>query len=527
MVDSNDDVNEEQEYEEQLRRRLGILLKQFEAGKVKINPGISIIESLKKIVYTADGSIDLDTVDGSVRSMALAVEHFHDREELKKIASLEEIQHLYFKLLNDNFGWLYDAMRRSGLTPHTAGLAAKNSEKSVADMTANLDKLLEYINQFWEAYGDIALAHAEDLQVKVKGVFGGDLFPANEENIASKCGIYTDTIILPDPFLRSKHVFERVSQADKAYYLVKHALNLLQYRELACTELDVPIVVVLPDYSALDDQEQDFYLELGKKDALIHSSNLFGREFESIEDLFDFSSELNTIEKVLNELHNPSKVLFDTEWGGSARKQIEQALKNDAHQLLGTDNPGVLVASMALGRMGTSNELMFKAQRLRGSPIIDAPTSWQYYVWKQEYDAGSVERATSLEHLHINQSLQGLAGSDFQWLGNVPAKALIELREQGAMDEIRAILGQNLETLIESNPSNFYRTQDQVFDNLHGAIEQHQKKIAELKQKNWKFAGSDIGSWFVTGSLAISAAATANPWLIGAAFASDQLLGAP
>ena len=49
----------------------------------------------------------------------------------------------------------------------------------------------------------------------------------------------------------------------------------------------------------------------------------------------------------------------------------------------------------------------------------------------------------------------------------------------------------------------------------------------ELKSKKWKFAGSDIGSWFVVGSLAVTAAATGVPvWGI-AAIVADQLLDAP
>ena len=40
-------VDEQQEYERRLKRRLEILKKEIEAGKVKINSGLGVIESLK------------------------------------------------------------------------------------------------------------------------------------------------------------------------------------------------------------------------------------------------------------------------------------------------------------------------------------------------------------------------------------------------------------------------------------------------------------------------------------------------
>jgi hypothetical protein len=206
-----------------------------------------------------NGVVDLDTVDGIVRSMALAVTEMNGREETKKLASLSDIQNAYFNFFEQNFGDYYKLMLKRKLTPNDAGRAAMQSEASIKEVTENLDKLLEFIEEFWKELGDIAHIHVEDQHNNIKGVFGGDLFPAHDENIASKCGIYTDTIILPDPFLRSKHVFEKSKLADKAYYLMKHAMNILQYKELACADVEIPIVVVLPDTAALDKEEREFF----------------------------------------------------------------------------------------------------------------------------------------------------------------------------------------------------------------------------------------------------------------------------
>ncbi len=64
-----DDKKEQEAYEKRLRRRLEILKQQMEAGKIKFAPGLGVKESLMAIKYGPDGEIDLNTVDGRVRSL--------------------------------------------------------------------------------------------------------------------------------------------------------------------------------------------------------------------------------------------------------------------------------------------------------------------------------------------------------------------------------------------------------------------------------------------------------------------------
>jgi len=518
---------EQKAYEERLQRRLQILREQLEAGNVKIAEGLGVIESLKRIRYAPDGTVDLSTVDGLVRSMALAVEHFHDREELKKAISLREIENTYFTFLETNFGQFYKTMRERELTPHDAGVALSREPEIAKEITTNLRGFLSTIEEFWKQVGDAAHAHVEDMHEALKGVFGGDFFPSDSENLASKCGLYTDTIVLPDPFLRSKPLFERWTLEKQAYYLIKHGLNLLQYRELACADVTPPIVVVLPDVTALEEDEKEFVFNLSQRDALTHAGKVFGRNFASVEELMEYARRLDSVEKAAAAVADPARLLFDTEWDGSVKEQIARATTDVQAQLPGSNHPGLIIAVSTVGRMGASNELLIKARRLRGTPIIDAPTSWQYFVWKLEYDAHDAEQDFHVGNLHILRGLQTLAEGEMEWLGNVPPEALIEIRKTGAIPEIRAILGKGVQDLATANPANFHRTADQVFDNIHAAFKDHRMKIDELTAKKWKFAGSDIGSWLVVGSLAITAAATGTPVWGLAAVAADQLLDAP
>ncbi|MGD6739127.1 hypothetical protein ACP5PY_23435 [Photobacterium leiognathi subsp. mandapamensis] len=272
-----------------------------------------------------------------------------------------------FNFFEQNFGGFYKLCQRK-LTPHDAGRAAMQSEAFIKEVTNNLDKLLEFIDEFWKGLGDIAHIHVEDQHNNIKGVFGGDLFPAHNENIASKCGIYTVNN-LTGPFPTLKHVFEKSKPADKAYYLMKHAMNILQYKELACADVEIPIVVVLPDTAALDQEERKFFHELGIADSLKHSEKLFGRKFESLDELLEFAYQLDTVERAVAEIADESRCLFDTEWDGDISAQLKRASESSPYRLIGTNNPGIILANQPVGRMSVSNELLIKSRKLKGCQL--------------------------------------------------------------------------------------------------------------------------------------------------------------
>jgi hypothetical protein len=518
-------ATEDEARDVELQRRLEILRDQFKSGKIKISKDVDIKSSLLAIRYGSDGKVDLGTVDAKVRALALAVAAMHDREELKKDIPLREIQETYFTYIERNFGQYHKVMLDRGLTPQDAGIALSRRAENVKTITAIIPDFVSTICEFWEHAEESAWTHLEDMQC-LKGVFGGDLFPTHDENLASKCGIYTDTLIIPDPFVRSRELFERWPDEKKAYYLIKHSMSLLNYKQLALAEVEPPIVVVLPDPTKRSEREQQFMLELGKRDSLGHAGAMFGRAFDSFEALLEYLNSLDTSDKVLQSIRKPELLLFDAAWERSPKSQLENVLKGDAAELLPGAHPGQVVASQILGRMAQANDLLLRSRRFRGVPIIDAPTSWQYFVWKLAQDAAQMQSSEG-EDVHVLRGLQHAVESEMQWLGRIPPSALIELRKEGALAEIRELIGRGVRDLAQANPQNFHRSADQVVANLQDGFADHQRKLEQLRNKKWRFAGVDIGSWLAVGTLEVSAAATGTPLFGISALVANQVLDVP
>lgn len=517
------------ERDAELRRRIAILKQELEAGRLHLPPqgAERLVESLKAMGLNPNGEIDLSTVDGSVRALALTLTFMRDREDLKTSIPLEDIQDAYFRLIAANFETWYKFMQENGLSPRA--LAYNMARSSMApEMLKSCQGFLPMMREFWASCADAVHSHVEDAS-QLKAVYGGSLFPHSDTNVASRCGFYTDTIVLPDPFLRIWSLMDRAPDSELMERVFENALAVLSYRELALADVEAPIVVILPDRMFLgDDADKQLLGTISRPDVLSHLELLFGRTFADIEEASNFCTSLDDVEKVLAELKRPERLLFDKEWSGDARHRLERALSTEPASEAHPETAGWAVFMDALGRMHQANDTLRKSHQLGGTPLVDAPTSWDYFRWKLEYDAsrfvGGGETDLHLVNAVLNSSKEG---SHLAWLGNVPVDALIQLRKDDALPELRALLGDGVQRLANLDPSDFGATEALVEANLKLAFAEHQKKVDDLRAKKWKFGAVDIGGWLAVGGVEIAAAITGTPLYGLTALAAHQVLDVP
>ncbi|MGP3698791.1 hypothetical protein [Rhodobacter sp. NSM] len=515
-----------EDYDEELRWRLEVLRAKFEEGKIHVAKHLAadLEKSLSAVRYGADGKIDLSTVDGRVRAMAMMAAAAKQREEVKGATSLEDITNTYFKYIEENLDFFVKEAGEKGYDAHIFAKAVARQPSAVADIHPQIPRFLEGLQEFWSAIADCSHYHVQDL-AGTKAVYGGDLFPSYQRNIASSTGLYLDTIILSDPFWHTRQIFERAAPEIQAYYLVKHAINLMQYKDLALAKLENPIVVVTPFKSSVDAEEVEFLKRVAERDGLIHAGKIFGRKFESTEELFGFTAKLDTPDRAVREIVDRERLLFDTGWTGTLEDQIRRSSTHVQSMFSAGNGAGDVIASQCIGRMMQATDILLKSRYLQGTPLIDAPTSWKYFNWKLEYNSALAD--DDVTHLHMVRGLQRVADTDMQWLGTIPPNALIEMRQQGAFHEIREMLSAGVREIAAAKPEAFFRSSDQIVDNVQAAFHKHQENIADLRKKGMRFAGQDLGSWIVSGAVELAAIATGTPAFGAAAFAINQVVDAP
>jgi hypothetical protein len=486
---------------DELHDLITILKEEFEAGRIKVN-SIETLEAVKRVRFAADGKIDPSTVSGSVRALALATAGARHERAIRKIP-LREVQEQYFESLGGFFGPVFDQMKSHGASPQEIASAIAKSDKAVAAFTSELDGFAAGLREFWDYYGPVVEAHLSNMR-SLKVIFGGDFFPSYTANIACSVGLYTDTIVLPDPLHRIT-LFHGTMPPRQLFQLsVKHALNALTYKEIALADVETPIVVIAPDYLA-DDHYRASLTVAGQEDTLEHCSKLFGRQFSSMQDLDTFLRRFSDVKSMVSSMVDPGRMLFDTDWSGPLEEQFERHEKENASQL-GPQPPSVsfVLQQLILGRMMTINDAVFRSARFGGSPLVDAPTSWQYLLWKYEYNGNVSPPEADGRDLLIAKAMS-LSGSEHGMLSDIPPDALIELRREGALEEVRKAIQKGMKEIDTASDATLREVAENVVNNIDMALSQHDRQLKELSSARTKFFGQDVSRWVVVGGLSVAA----------------------
>ncbi|HEY4679393.1 MAG TPA: hypothetical protein VIJ01_19675 [Candidatus Angelobacter sp.] len=504
---------------------INLLKSELEAGKVTLNSS-EIVNSLSKVRTGVDGKVDPLTVDGSVRALARAVAASKNMREQTESMSLQEVQAAYFDSLSEVFGDVFQEMQRRNVNPQIIAEALASNEKAVAAFVEDMPAFASSIEQFWEEHGPAVQSEISHLS-GMKSVFGGDLFPSYISNIACSVGLYIDTLILPDPLLRIVDLFKAMPPKEIFKYSVKHALNALQYRELALADVQPPIVVIAPDFRFVEPGYRNAIRVSGELDLLEHAAHLFNRKFSSADDLLKFVSKYNEPAALLGQIADPSRVLFDAEWSGSLADQFAR-LNSEIGPLMGSSlSSAEKFYRFLLGRMGQANDVLFRSKRYVGTPLVDAPTSWQYLLWKYEYDGRRTSASGNMKNLVISKAVQVEGRNELGMLAGVPPETLIRLRKEGALANLREILSKGIGEIDSASSTTLTEVADKVIENVDAAFSAHAKDLKDLSSSKRKFYGFDIGRWIAVGGLSIAAASLESRGLGILATASAAILGSP
>ncbi|EGT4448363.1 hypothetical protein ACVR2H_002350 [Cronobacter sakazakii] len=507
----------DESYISDLTDRVFLIRSQFEAGKLFIASHLeaSFKESFDKIRLRGDGKVDPATVDGRIRAMGVAVQHFFERNEIKRKYSIVDFQEAYFRILFGNFSTFYDDLIKSKAEPYQIANFLSQQDDFVTHVDEIFPDLYEDVKGFWATAYEIGEIHLQEGE-QLKANFAGDLFPSYKENAVSSTGLYIDTIILPCPILRVGGLHGTTEKSYFCYLLMKHVLTCMTYRELALEEIQPAIALVLPEKNNFNDESKDELHQRSLPFILAHAHYLYDREFESLEHFHEFSSSLDDFDKLFKELKRPDRLLFDTEWGPAGRSQLEKHMVSQERKntTVFDGSPGLEVMFSCMGRMPQALAARINAQDLRSTPYINAETSWTYYQWLIEYEAlGFKFDEAALKDLHMVNALAKGMSDGFSWLGNIPMKNILEIRRNGLMPEVRNILSSGVSELINTSPINYNATSQKVIDNVDRAFIQHQRFLEKVKKEKLKILGVEVVPFIVNGAFGIASALVNRPEL--------------
>lgn len=461
----------------------------------------ALLRELSMIRLADDGKIDAASVGSHVRAAARASAGADAYRAMKQI-SLQEVQTRYFEILDDNFGSIFSEMKRRGLDPQQLARVMAGQDRVVNAFMSDLQEFTAGLAEFWDIHGPIVELHLRE-QRTLKTIFGGDVFPSYTNNIACSVGLYADTIVLPDPLHSLTTYAESLPPKELFRLALKHALNALSYRELALAPLDVPIVVFAPDY--LSDKTYRSVLEsAAEADMLQHCSTIFGAHFASQAELDAFLKPLPDCDSILKLAIDPGRILFDVESTETLSTQFanyaRDFLKNDSD----ASRPGIVLRHMLYGRLLVVNDAVLRSNRFGGNPLIDAPTSWRYFQWKNEYREKSILADADARRDALIAKSISLDGREHRMLNGIPTESLIELRKNGALAELREIICRGVSDVESTSESDLTAVGNHVIGNIDAALDDHAKQLERLASERRKFYGFDVSRWMGSSALSIA-----------------------
>lgn len=359
-----------------LTDRVFLLKEKLEAGKMHFAAHLvdDFRRSFQAIRLRPDGKVDPHTVDGRIRASTLAVLAMKQREDMKKSASLQDLQEKYFEFLFEQFGWLYDQMVQHKAPPYAIAEHFSGNADLVEKFASVVPEFEKAVKDYWEVAGEISEYHLQDGQ-QLKSVFSGDLFPSHDENVVSTAGLYVDTIVLPCPVIRIAPLVKVLPKAEVVRLLIKHVLTAMTYRSLATSNVSPPIVLIVPTRDDLQGRGREELVARAAPAMLKHGNLLFGSSFQELGELIEFCNGLRSVDDVVAQLDRPERLLFDTEWGGDAAHQLRKAMTdNPAVPGMARDVAGHHVIGACFGRMPQAMAAEEAAFQFGGSPLISAPT---------------------------------------------------------------------------------------------------------------------------------------------------------
>jgi hypothetical protein len=148
---------------------------------------------------------------------------------------------------------------------------------------------------------------------------------------------------------------------------------------------------------------------------------------------------------------------------------------------------------------------------LNGTPLVDAPTSWQYLTWKYQYNLDQEPTEPALDdHLLIVRALQSINDDDRLRVLRASPDVLINLRRNGVLGDLREMLRTGIHNIESAAPSDVEGVTTAIAAAFGSAMQGHQKKLDELVNAGIRWYGLKLAPMVVSASISILGAATGN-----------------
>jgi len=416
----------------------------------------------------------------------------------------------YFSILYDYFGEAYGIACKNGFAKD------KYWNKMLALYDPNLvvsvmDSLYDDLRKIdWKSQEE-HIRNIGGLKVSYSGSVYGYLQDVPQTaQFLRKASLYSDTIILNDAILSELWSWKKKGRRGWEIsfpIVIGSAIDFLYLKGLFVSNMKIPVCTLAPPLVSPERENQTEIADnIVYQNEVLLGSRVFGRKFSSFEELMTFLSKIDSPEtffslaKNLSLLYNPN--------GSVISLRDFEAHKSYWETKYGrTFDDDEVYGSFLRGVYSTAIYDLVYHGRFKSAIGTDFKGNWKSLIWLMQNSRMSLSTVAKEKIATRDSALvHALQEENVRWLGNIPLDRIEELRERGELQDLRDLLGRNIETIEEASDEEFFEVGKQVKYNIEQAIEKHGYELQELNSEYKKKYKLKVPSLIVTGALAITAA---------------------
>lgn len=422
-------------------------------------------------------------------------------------------QHDFFAILEEFFE------RATGKSPEAFATFDSFGEEIRKNSTALAKRVPDALRYAWDTLPQFYEHHRvqgfeEAKQAAgLKFVLGGSSrFGKTHFDSVRKMLLYADTILVPDPVLP----WMEAPRDDERFQHVLHveaAFSLLHLKPIVDAKLPYPAVIVFPSY------EKSLEIQDAKTQGFINDflvgvlSNKLGREFNEIAEIGTFATHepeefLRIVERqrlFVGPGCDPSQPL--AEQLEEYRETIADWRSVQHQEQVAAYSESQLAYQGILERLIPQFHLLENADELNANPMLCIPGQWHYYTTCTTAFEQRLRKQGLLEEKTI-ASARAINQPNLSWLGNIPMKDLVRLREGNENESFRRRLANLTSQLHQASLQDLEKVTNEVSKDLSALLAEHSKGIRQQAaefQAKYKIAA--IGAFATLAAVLVPALA--------------------
>jgi len=428
------------------------------------------------------------------------------------MVTLLDSQKKLFDILDDYFLESYEEMKKEKWSSIEAANKMLRKYDSIVIDSIYQTIYEELYYDFWEKnYNSIADNCKQSGGLKV--FFNGGV-PLQLEEFINKSLLYVDTILISDAFsLLYNSRFEGIPQLRSdvrysGYRLFQYSLTLLKLKDIILSNNKIPPIAIVPSVISIYSKEYRTKVkQLIEDDEIDFATDIFGTKISSTQEIANL---LNTYKTPTELISHIKKV----EYFKCPLEKLDEPidLLNHYFEIM-LDNLGhdyncnirehpvikqIVYELFLFGQLELIIPNQLNCDKLGANPIMEEYTDMQYYLWKIKKDNltifNNIKKDIDPDVLISNI----LHIEDFKWLGNIPLKSILKIRDDGGLQDIRDIFKREISHVNNVNENDFLEIIEQVKYNLKQAFIKHEKEVEKIdkqyrKQQFYNTSGVVMG----------------------------------